>query len=80
MSTIGHHACNLVCVCVCVCERERAPLSITHTIDFGAGDVDVVVLDDLVAAGKVLENLLQQLPVRIVILSFVHSFKDMNSG
>ena len=48
-------------------------MAVTHAIDFGAGDVDVVILDDLFAAGKVLPDLLQQMPVCLKVLfkSFV---------
>ena len=57
-------------------------MAVTHAIEFGAGDVDVVILDDLFAAGKVLPDLLQQMPVRNFLL-FIYlflRFKDMNSG
>jgi hypothetical protein len=42
-------------------------LAITHAIDFGAGDVDAVILDDLFTAGKFLPDLLQQMTVRVFI-------------
>ena len=48
-------------------------MAVTHAIDFGAGDVDVVILDDLFAAGKVLPDLLQQMPVRNFLL-FIYLF------
>jgi hypothetical protein len=57
-------------------------LAVTHAINFGAGNVDVVILDNLFAAGKVLPDLLQQMPVRnfhLYIWLFIRC-KDMNSG
>ena len=51
-----------------------APLAITHAIDFGAGDVDVVILHDLFTARKVLPDLLLQMPVRVLIYLIIHLF------